>query len=88
MNEPDSDLSSDGSIHSLCFSNSSKSGLTKVYDIQNTVDAHRVSEWNINISDLPNLNFSSECGVKLSSSKFLEKELDYFNLYFSQELLI
>lgn len=87
MNESDSDLNSDGSMNSLCFSDSSNSELMEVYDIENTVDAPRVSGWNINISDLPNLNFSSDCGVKLNSCKFLEKELDYFNLYFSQYII-
>lgn len=86
MNESDSDLSSDGSINSLCFSDSNNSELMEVYDIENTVDAPRVLGWNI-ISDLPNLNFSSDCGVKLNSSQSLEKELDYFNLYFSQDII-
>lgn len=39
------------------------------------------------ISDLPNLNFSSDCGVKVNSSYPLEKEVDYFSLFLSQDII-
>lgn len=47
------------------------------YDINDPINALRVSEWNTNISNLPNLNFSSDWVVKLNSS----------NLSFSQDII-
>lgn len=87
MNEPDSELSSDESINSLCFTDSNDSEMTEEYDVNDPINAPRVSEWNSNISDLPNLNFSSDCGAKINSSNPLEKEVDYFNLFFSQDII-
>lgn len=87
MNEPDTELSSDESINSLCFTDSNYSEMAEEYDVNDPINAPRVSEWNSNISDLPNLNFSSDCGAKINSSNPLEKEVDYFNLFFSQDII-
>lgn len=87
MNEPDSQLNLDESISSLCFTDSSDLEMTEVYDVNDPISVPRVLEWNSNISDLPNLNFSSDCGVKINNSNPLEKEVDYFNLFFSQDII-
>lgn len=84
MNESDLSECSESDEESMCFSDSEDNS-----DSDNNSDECVTTGdgWSRNIQDLTEINFLSKSEINVPANKHLEKEIDFFNLFFDDGLI-
>lgn len=87
MNESDSDTD-DSDFSYVSSSESEYSDDTEIVDYAD-IGAENLctSDWKTNIRELPSIEFISNSGIHINSSEPVEEELDFINLFFTNEII-
>ncbi|GBM27666.1 PiggyBac transposable element-derived protein 4 [Araneus ventricosus] len=88
LNDSDSETG-ESSFSSTSNSESDCSDDTEIYDyLDDNANDLSASDWQTDIKELPSLEFSANSGIYINSSEPVEKEIDFFNLFFTNEIIV